>query len=93
MTYTLNILDLLFTTYALRHGAWEANPVMRYVMTLHPLAFPFCKIVVAGVLCGWLEYQAKRNRVARVGRNICLCAYGALTLWHIYNLMGGMIYG
>lgn len=88
MTYLLNILDLLFTTYAIRHGAWEANPVMRYTMTI-PYAFPFCKIFVLGVLCWYLEYMAKRNRVARVGRRICLYAFIAVNAWHIFNLIGG----
>lgn len=88
MTYLLNILDLLFTTYAIRHGAWELNPVMRYTMTI-PYAFPFCKIVVMGVLCWFLNYMAKRNRVARAGRIFCTAFYGAVCAWHIYNLIGG----
>lgn len=92
MTYTLNILDLLLTTYAIRHGAWELNPVMRYAMTI-PYAFPFYKIVVVGVLCWVLEYMAKRNRVAWWGRFLCAGVFLATDLWHIYNLMGGMIYG
>ena len=85
MTYLLNLTDLLFTLHALRHGAYELNPVMRYVMTI-PFAFPFFKIVVAGVLCWFLEYMAKCNRVARVGRNICAAFYGAVCAWHIVNI-------
>ena len=46
MTYPLNILDLLFTLYAINHGIPEANPLMRCVpvMVIH-------KTVIIGVLC------------------------------------------
>jgi hypothetical protein len=88
MTYLLNILDLLLTTYAISHGAWELNPVMQSI----PFMI-FYKVIVLGILCWFLEYMAKRNRVARVGRKICLFAFLAVDLWHIYNLIGGNIYG
>ena len=87
MTYTLNILDLLFTLYALSHGAYELNPVMQSI----PFMI-FYKVIVLGILCLFLEYM-KHNRVARVGRKICLFAFLAVDAWHIYNLIGGNIYG
>ena len=85
--YILNLFDLIFTYYALRHGAYEYNPFMRYVMGIHPLAFPFCKIVLAGVLCWYLEYMAKRNEMARVGRYIATGVYLAVDMWHIVNVI------
>ena len=87
MTYTLNILDLLFTLYALSHGAYELNPFMQSI----PFMI-FYKVIVLGILCWFLE-SMKQNRVARVGRKICLFAFLAVDAWHIFNLMGGMIYG
>ena len=87
MTYLLNLTDLLFTIHALSHGAWEVNPVMRYVMSIHPWAFPFCKIVIGGIACVWLEYMSKQNHTARVGGNICAAFYGAVNLWHISNIL------
>jgi len=86
MTYALNILDLIFTANAVKHGAWELNPLMRWLMGLHPWAFPFAKTVLVGALCWVLDYLAKRNRVAWIGKLVCCCTYVVLTIWHIVNI-------
>lgn len=84
--FALNLLDMGFTLWALHHGAYELNPAMRWVMGLHPLAFPTVKVVVGGIACWWLEWSAERYPLARLGRRICIAAYGLLCLWHIVNL-------
>ena len=79
LPYTLNLVDLVFTLYAIRNGAWELNPLMRDVPTM-----VFYKIVVVGALCWWL---GKRDgKIARDGLRICTAVYAAVDLYHIFNL-------
>ena len=83
MAYTLNLIDLALTLHALRHGAMELNPLMRCVSVM-----VFYKIVVVGVFCWWLRKQG--GRLARWGLTAATIAYGAVNLWHIINLIGGI---
>lgn len=80
-SYLLNLIDLGFTLHALRHGAWEANPLMRSVSVM--LAW---KVGVVGLLCCALEILAIKYQVAKWGLRICTAVYGAVNLWHIYNI-------
>lgn len=79
--YLLNLLDLGFTLHALRHGAWEVNPLMQSVPVM--LAW---KVGVVGLLCCGLEILAIKHPAARWGLRICAAVYGAVNLWHIYNI-------
>lgn len=82
MTYPLNLLDLLFTLYAINHGIPEANPFMR-----NPVVMVFYKVVIIGVLCWWLNRRSEP--IARVGLLICTIYYGIVNIYHILNLFGG----
>ena len=79
MTYTLNLLDLLFTLHALSHGAVELNPLMRCV----PIMIAY-KVIIVGALLWWLE--KRKERVALIGRQFITAAYLAVVVWHIYNI-------
>lgn len=83
--YLLNILDLCFTLYALRHGAVELNPIMR----CEPVMITY-KLVVVGALLWWLSRRSEP--VARRGLKICTVAFAMVNLWHILNLflIGGI---
>lgn len=75
--YILNLLDLLFTLYALSLGYQEANPLMRNVSFM--LAY---KLAVVPLLAGILhKLNARRSMAA------CAVVYGALCLYHIVNLI------
>jgi len=77
--YALNILDLLFTLHAIRHGAVEGNPLMRDVPFM-----VFYKTIVIGVLMWWL--QSRRGKVARAGGKAIAAVYAAVDLWHVVNI-------
>lgn len=91
IAYLLNLLDLALTIHAIKRGAVEANPVMRLLMELHPLAFPFVKVVVAGVLFWWLHKRAKTSAFARRALWIITAIYAAFCIWNlnIIYLLGG----
>lgn len=77
--YILNLLDLAFTLYALRHGGVELNPLMRCV----PLQIGY-KVFAVGALCRWLSRRPET--IARYGLRVCTVAYAMVNLWHILNL-------
>ena len=82
MTYTLNLLDLLFTIHALSHGAVELNPLMRCV----PIMIAY-KVIIVGALLWWLE--KRKERVAVIGKTFITAAYLAVVVWHITNIIFG----
>jgi hypothetical protein len=55
----LNILDAGGTVYLVSvKGLDEANPIMRWLLEVHPLLFVFVKVLTVG-LCA--EFLARRN--------------------------------
>lgn len=76
LIYTLNLLDLLFTLYALHLGATELNPFMQCI----PLQI-FYKVFVVGFILRWLSKQD--TKISRVGLRACMIVYGALDLYHV----------
>lgn len=78
--YILNLFDLAFTLYALSHGAYELNPLMRSI----PLMIVY-KVVIMVALLRWLERRC--DRLSRFGIKACAAAYGAVDLWHVFNLI------
>lgn len=80
MLYTLNLLDLIFTLHALNNGGVELNPFMQSI----PFMVVY-KTIVMALLCWWL------SRHSRAGVKLCTAAYGALDLYHIYFIFGGML--
>lgn len=77
--YPLNLLDLLFTLYAIHLGIPEANPFMRCVpvMVLY-------KVVIVGVACWWLS--KREEPIARYGLKVCTVLYAVLCFYHAINI-------
>lgn len=78
IVYFLNIADLISTLWGLENGAVEMNPVINFFLGIHPLLFPFVKIVPAFFLCQWLEQNAKKNPAARKRLNVISAVYAAV---------------
>ena len=78
--YTLNLLDLFCTLWALHGGAVELNPLMRSV------PFMVCyKVVIVWALLWWLSLR--RERSARYALYVAAVVYGAVDLYHAFNLL------
>lgn len=80
IAYALNLLDLFFTLWALRHGAVELNPLMRSVTVMVGY-----KAVIVWVLLRWLSLR--RERSARYALCVAAVIYGAVDLYHIINIL------
>ena len=71
--YLLNLADLLFTLYAIRHGGTELNPFMQNI----PFMI-FYKTVIIGLLCWWLRKRINLLPLTAV--------YAVVNVWHILNI-------
>lgn len=80
IAYTLNLIDLFCTLWALRHGAVELNPLMREVTVM------VCyKVVIVWALLWWLSRQ--RERAARYALYVATVVYGAVDVYHMINIL------
>ena len=91
--YLLNLFDLACTYILLSHGGEEINPVARWLINIHPAAFPFAKIVVAGFLFWLLSYIARIEPAARIALYFITVYYAAIVAYYIILFFGGAIYG
>lgn len=80
IAYALNLLDLFCTLWALRHGAAELNPLMREVTVMVGY-----KVIIVGALLWWLSLR--RERSARYALYVAAVVYGAVDLYHAFNLL------
>ena len=87
--YLLNIADMGFTYYFINRGGYEINPFVRWLLGFHPAAFPFAKIVLAGLLFLLLELITKIEPKDRIGLYIVTAFYAALTVYYIILFLGG----
>lgn len=80
MTYLLNLTDLVFTLHAISHGGVELNPLLQSI----PIMILY-KLILVGILCWWLG--KRKEKIAHIGLIVCTVWFGAVNLWHIYNLL------
>jgi hypothetical protein len=80
IAYTLNLIDLFCTLWALRHGAVELNPLMRSVTVMVGY-----KVIIVWALLWWLSRQ--RERAARYALYVAAVAYGAVDVYHMINIL------
>lgn len=78
--YTLNLLDLFCTLWALHGGAVELNPLMREVTVMVGY-----KVIIVWVLLWWLS--TRRERAARYALYVATVVYGAVDVYHIINIL------
>lgn len=80
IAYTLNLIDLSCTLWALRHGAVELNPLMREVTVMVGY-----KVIIVWGLLWWLS--TRRERAARYALYVAAVVYGAVDVYHIINIL------
>lgn len=80
IAYALNLIDLFCTLWALHGGAVELNPLMREVTVMVGY-----KVVIVWGLLWWLS--TRRERAARYALYVAAVVYGAVDLYHAFNLL------
>lgn len=78
--YTLNLIDLFCTLWALHGGAVELNPLMRKVTVMVGY-----KVIIVGALLWWLS--TRRERAARYALYVAAVVYGAVDVYHMINIL------
>jgi hypothetical protein len=81
-----SVLDLMFTLWALDHGAVEANPLMRTLLDGHPIAAVFVKIgLVAGVSV--VVFLMRRYRLMLKVAILALVLFALIVIYHFYGII------
>jgi hypothetical protein len=57
----------------------ELNPLLQSI----PIMILY-KVFVVGILCWWLG--KRKEKIAHIGLIVCTVWFGAVNLWHIYNI-------
>ena len=85
LLWVCNVLDAYFTWLAVCHLkiAGEANPVMKFLIDLHPLAFVLIK-VFWGTLCCWILWNLKDRLKSYPNNVVKIVTYS--TIW-VVNLV------
>lgn len=82
---TLNVLDFVFTLRALDHGATEANPIMRTLLSLDPAAAGAAKMaIMLGV--SLLVWRLRRYRLPLLAGVALPVVFGMVLLYHLYGV-------
>lgn len=82
---TLNVLDFLFTLRALAHGAVEANPIMRMLLSLGPATAGGVKVaIMLGV--SLLVWRLRRYRLPLLAGVALPVVLGLVFLYQLYGV-------
>lgn len=85
--YLLNLADMTTTICALSHGMVELNPVVNWMLSIHPALFPLVKIVFAYILCMRFAKYARRSRADRNLYATVVGIYAVTVVWNMANIL------
>ena len=77
LCHLLNIVDAALTLYAISRGVDEANPVMAWAISVHPIFFVLLKIIVFSVAIEFIA-DKKPKYLSFVG-----ALFTAVIIWHL----------
>ncbi|MCJ7795738.1 MAG: DUF5658 family protein [Thermoleophilia bacterium] len=81
----LNVLDFLFTLRALDHGAVEANPFMRMLLSLDPATAGAVKVAIM-LGTSLLVWRFRRYRLPLLAGVALPVVFGLVFLYHLYGV-------
>lgn len=82
----LNLFDALFTLVWVRTGlAYEANPLLRLLVSEHPLSFTSAKLALVS-LGSWLLWRHRRQSLATAGILLAFVFYYLVLVYHLRYL-------
>lgn len=79
-----NMLDCYYTLQLLSYGGYEANPVMAWLLDLHPYWFISYKVGVVNVCFLFLGRIAGNHSIARYALGLGALLYVPVVLWSAY---------
>ena len=89
LVFIFNALDAIATlAWIFKGTATEANPLMEWLISLHPVVFVVFKLTLVG-LGSVLLYRFRHNRLARWASYGLFCLFSLLLIYHI---IGGMLF-
>jgi len=79
----LNVLDVVMTAYALRHGATEANPLLQSGLGIIIL-FKVIPLIALVYLVYVRKLTTKAERILHKTLMLAVTIYSALAVYHLY---------
>jgi hypothetical protein len=85
--FILNFLDAVLTHYSVNRGlAEEANPLMKYLLELHPATFYLCKLTLVSLGLILLK-KLGDTRGTKIALIVCSIVYTTIAIMHIFILV------
>ncbi len=86
LVFLLSLIDGLLTIYVVEQSwASEVNPLLAYLLDIHPGFFMLVKLLLTG-LCVSYFYRRREFFLARLATKSCLLLYLGIIVWHLYHL-------
>ncbi len=87
--FIFNVLDAIATVaWVYKGAAREGNPLMEWLIELHPVLFITLKLLLVGMGL----FVLARFREHRMARGAAYALFCAFTLLLIYHIAGGMLF-
>ena len=83
--FLFNILDGVLTIDAIKKGAEELNPIMRFLLEIDYSLFLFIKITLIS-FCLFIFWKYREKTLAQVGIIFSFCIYFFLTIYHLFMI-------
>jgi len=85
----LNLVDVIGTLFAVQVAGIEVelNPVMRWLLEIHPAVFVVAKIVLVAVWSEFVAIYCKPEWIARWGFTVVLIGYVIAVALHASNVV------
>jgi|TARA_R110000824_G_scaffold181438_4_gene362210 hypothetical protein len=84
--FILNLLDAILTHYSVsRKLTEEVNPLMKYLLEIHPAAFYLCKLTLVSLGLVLLK-KLGETRGTKIALTICSSVYTAVVIIHVFIL-------
>ena len=85
--FILNFLDAVLTHYSVSRGlAEEMNPLMKYLLELHPATFYLCKLILVSLGLILLK-KLGDTKGTKMALTVCSAIYTAIVIMHIFILV------
>ena len=84
--FIFNILDAVLTIRAIKNGAHELNPVMRFFLEINFFTFFIAKLFIVS-FCLCIFWKLRDNKFCRISVFFCFLIYLLLTIYHFYMLI------
>lgn len=84
--FVLNLFDMAATLYlVVGQGMQEANPLMAWLLAIHPAVFALVKILLPGAALAFIAFTAPDSKPLLWCLRIVTVIYALVSILHLYG--------